>query len=212
MEEIWKDIIGYEGLYQVSDLGRVKSLKFGKEKILKPQLCNCKYLVVGMYTKNRFSTKTIHRMVAMAFIDNPEQKPQVDHINGDRTDNRANNLRWVTRLENVRNPITINRIRNAVTATNKKKIGKPFSDEHRRNLSESLKKSPKNRGRIGALSKLSVPVYQYDLDGNFIKGYAGQAEAARENKIRQSNIGMACNGIRFSAGGYQWRKYKKSEI
>lgn len=213
MSESWKDISGYEGLYQVSDMGRVKSLKFGREKILKPQLlCGCKYLAVGLYKGNKCSTKTIHRLVAMSFIDNPEQKPQIDHINGNRTDNRSDNLRWVTRLENVQNPITIDRIRKAVTATNKKKIGKPFSDEHKRRLSESLRKSPKNHGRIGVLSKLSIPVYQYDLQGNFIKGYAGQAEAARETKIQQSNIGMACNGIRQSAGGYQWRKYQKDKI
>lgn len=212
MAEIWKDIPDYKGLYQVSNMGRIKSFKSGKEKVLKPQLGNHKYMVVGLYNKGKISTKTIHRIVAEVFIPNPNNKPQIDHINAIRSDNRAENLRWSTVLENVRNPITLNRIRSAVTNTNKMKIGKTFSDSHRANLSKSLRESPKNHGKVGSLCKLSIPVFQYDMDGNFIKEYAGQAEASRETKISQSNIGMACNGIRFSAGGFQWRKYKKQKI
>lgn len=213
MEEIWKDIPEYEGLYQVSNIGRVKSLKFGRNKILIPQLqCKTKYLTVGLYKESKVSIKTIHRLVAVSFIDNPENKPQIDHINGNRIDNTVNNLRWVTPLENVRNPITLEKIRIAVTATNKKKIGKPFSNEHRKNISDSLKESTKNKGKTGFLSKLSIPVYQYDLEGNFITKYAGQTEAARENSIRQSNIWAACNGIKKSAGGYLWRYTYISKI
>jgi hypothetical protein len=100
--EIWKDIKGYEGLYQVSNLGNVKSLKFKNNIILKGGIDSSGYKVVSLrdYNKKQ-STKTVHRLVAIAFINNTQNKKCVNHINGIKTDNRIENLEWNTYNENM---------------------------------------------------------------------------------------------------------------
>lgn len=111
-KEIWKDIEGFEGKYQISSIGRVKSLKYGKEKILKGGKDKDGYLFVNLYKDKKRKKIFIHRLVAQAFIPNPENKPEIDHINTIRTDNRVENLRWVTSSENKNNPITIEKYKN----------------------------------------------------------------------------------------------------
>ena len=94
MEEIWVDIKGYEGLYQVSNQGRVKKIyKNGKIRILKTRLDNNGYLCVTLSKNNKPKIFKIHRLIATHFIPNPDNKPCVDHINTIRTDNRIENLR-----------------------------------------------------------------------------------------------------------------------
>ena len=95
INEIWKDIEGYEGLYQVSDKGRVKSLWFGKERILKPVSCRG-YLQVDLCKNGLKKMCKIHRLVAMTFLPNPNNLPQINHIDEDKTNNNANNLEWCT--------------------------------------------------------------------------------------------------------------------
>lgn len=112
MNEIWKDIKGYEGLYQVSNLGNVKSLcnnKTRKEKILKPKQRKG-YLYVGLCKNGKVKQYLVHRLVAEHFIPNPNNLPQIDHINTNKTDNRVENLRWVTQKENSNNPLTIDKL------------------------------------------------------------------------------------------------------
>ena len=120
MEEVWKSIEGYEGLYEVSSFGRVKSLektvphptaKGGvwtlPEKILSPSWNKkVKYFYVSLSKKDRKRNLTVHRLVASAFCQKAEGKDQVDHIDGDRRNNRAENLRWCTGKENSNNPKT----------------------------------------------------------------------------------------------------------
>ena len=120
--EEWKDIKGYEGLYQVSDWGNVKSLpRLSKrtssrhrgtsilieERIIKQSLQTSGYRVVGLNKDGKNKQFQVHRLVAEAFIPNPDDKPEIDHINTIRTDNRVENIRWCTHIENMNNPITL---------------------------------------------------------------------------------------------------------
>lgn len=118
MEEIWKAIEGYENKYEVSSLGRVRSYKPSKNdwQILKPRTSKSKglvtgYLRVGLRKNNIFKIFCIHKLVAKAFIPNPENKPQVDHIDGNIFNNTVDNLRWATQKENNNNPVSLNKHR-----------------------------------------------------------------------------------------------------
>lgn len=111
MKEIWKPIKEYEDSYAISNLGNVKSLerkvnsRWGKfrtikEKILKPAITRDGYYYVDLKSHQKSNKQRINRLVAQAFIPNPENKPQVNHINGIKTDNRVENLEWTTQSEN----------------------------------------------------------------------------------------------------------------
>lgn len=115
--ENWKQIDGYKPIYQVSDQGRIRSLARStndngglfhrKERILKFSKSKLGYMLVYLYNENgKKKTIPVHQIVARAFIPNPENKPEVDHKDGDKTNNAVDNLRWVTHKENCANPIT----------------------------------------------------------------------------------------------------------
>ena len=103
MEE-WKDIADYEGIYQVSNLGRVKSLgnnKSRQEKILKLQLHRTGYLLVKLCKEGKKRNYKVHRLVAQAFIPNPDNKSQVNHRDENKSNNKVENLEWMTCKENI---------------------------------------------------------------------------------------------------------------
>lgn len=178
MDEIWKDIEGYEGLYQVSNLGNIKSFarrgtQSRKEKVLKPTEEPNNYLSVFLY-KNGVSKKTfVHRLVAKAFLSNEKSLPQVNHINGRKSDNRAVNLEWCTAKENEKHAFE--------TGLHKVISG----DEH----------------------YASKTIIQYSKDKTFIKEWACTRQIEKELGISHSNISRCCQHKRKTAGGYIW-EYK----
>lgn len=174
MEEIWKTIEDYPN-YMISSMGRVKSLWFGKEKILKIRNDSDGYVLINFHKNKKQITFKVHRLVAQAFIPNSENKPHIDHINGIRDDNRVENLRWVTEKENNNNPIHRNKI-----SENKKMI---FSHLH----------------------FASKPILQFSLDGEFIKKWNNAQDVARERGLYSgANIQSCCKGNLKTSGNYKW--------
>lgn len=125
MKEIWKDIPGYEDLYLISNLGRVKSLTFRnnifdikREKILTPLKKDNKYLYISLSKNGKRKNKYIHRLVAEAFIDNKNNDPIVNHIDYDVTNNRVDNLEWCSQKQNVFHSISHLKKRKNITYSN----------------------------------------------------------------------------------------------
>jgi len=128
--ENWKDVKDYEGLYQVSDLGNVKSTR--NNKILTPAKAKNGYLRLCFSVKNKHKNISLHRLVAETFIENLNNKPQVNHINGIKTDNRVENLEWNTCKENINHAISMGIINVKGENNSYSKITKKQSEEIRK--------------------------------------------------------------------------------
>lgn len=180
--EVWKDIEGYEGLYQISNVGNVKSLARAKkdtlgriqsikEKILKAAADKDGYFRVVLQKNGEKKNKIAHRLVAQAFIPNPDNKPQINHIDGNKQNNRLSNLEWCTLAEN------------RIHAFN---TGLQF-----------VHKGEKNH--------LSKSVKQLDKDTNkLIRMFGSTREAERETGINHSHISKVCKKEYNTAGGFKW--------
>lgn len=103
MKEVWKPVKGYEGLYEVSSIGRVRSVK--RNLVMHPQPRKHGYLGIQLHGRGGnakgFRTMSVHRLVAEAFIPNPNDLPEVNHIDEDKTNNRVENLQWVSHIDNT---------------------------------------------------------------------------------------------------------------
>lgn len=179
MNEIWKDIVGYEGQYQVSNLGNIISLNYGrsgKPHLMKPTITHDGYYRVHIGGKKHPLMKTVHILVAKAFIPNPDNKPQVNHIDGDKTNNCVTNLEWVTGKENIHHAIV-----------------------------NGLRKPDNHVYLKGEHHYASKPVVQYDLNGNYVKLWQCQSDAARFLNCKSSSIVNCLNSPTKSCKGYYWR-------
>lgn len=183
MKEIWLPILGYEGLYAVSNIGNVKSLdridKSGhkrKEKILKPSLQSSNYILVCLYKNGEKTYHWLHRLVWEAFNGPIPDGMQVNHINEDKMDNRVENLNLMTPIENIN------------WGTRNKKASKSLTNR----------------------ADLSKTVLQYTKEGVLVKEYESTHQAERETGINQGNISSCCLGRanHSTAGGFKW-VYKK---
>jgi hypothetical protein len=190
--EIWKDVKDYEGLYLVSNLGRIKSLKrtvkridgkvnFINERILKEKKSGANYRAVelcGLGNKRTSTTSTIHRIVAKAFIENPENKPDVNHLDGNKGNNQASNLQWSTKSENSKHAYDL-----------------------------GLNAPPESRS--GKYNKSSKTVLQIRMDGIIINTHESTGHASKISGVYRSGISRACQGVIKQAGGFIW-KYKEA--
>lgn len=179
--EEWRDIVGYEGLYQVSNLGRVKVLPrikrtpsttfLSEEKIVVPKIDKGGYLRVALCRDKGMRRFLVHRLVATSFFgDNPHMT--VNHKDENKTNNSVENLEYLTRAENVK-------------------------------YGTGIKRSA--MARVDNPNVRKTPVKQYTLDGVFIKRYISINQAKRENNFKKENISLCCLHRRKTSNGFIWR-------
>lgn len=149
--EIWKDVKDYEGMYQVSNQGKIKTVKRGKCKIVRLILDNKGYYRYSLYKNGKSITVKVHRLVAQHFIKNPKNKPQVNHINGVKTDNRVENLEWMTNEENMHHS-KINGLRKGKMPSAEQNHNSKLTNDDVRYIRSVYKKNCRKFGG-GALSK-----------------------------------------------------------
>lgn len=178
MDEIWKDIRGYEGLYQVSNLGRVKGLarvsldkRYLPDRILEGSVYSTGYIVVKLRVNGFAKRFSIHRLVAEHFIPNHENLPVINHKDENKLNNRIDNLEWCTHKYNA-----------------------TYGSARERAM-ESFKK---NNSKV---------VYQFSLNGEFICEYDSVSSAADSTNTRRSEVWVCCNMVEnsISANGFMWR-------
>lgn len=182
MKEVWKDIPDYEGLYQASNLGNIKSLQrtmpnsgaYGKyftvkEKILKPHLHNNGYCSVKLSKYGKINRVTVHKLIATLFVANPHNYSIINHKDENKSNNKADNLEWCTAKYNCNYGTRNERLRIINTLVGGKKV------------------------------------LQYSLDGDFVKEYSSISEASRKTGVYVRSISSVCNGRGKTAGGYIWK-------
>lgn len=220
--EIWRDVVGYEGKYQVSNIGNARSLNFmrtGRMQNLSSSIKRDGYAHVTLTKDGKHKTYLLHRLIAEAFIPNPENKPCIDHINTIRNDNRVENLRWCTYSENIRNPISYERYKQYAKI---RCLGKKQSLEVRQRQSErskgilnnfygkkhteaTIQRLKEYKSSEEYLRKVCKPVTQYDVGGNKIKDWVCAKYAEMELSLRIGSISQCLKGRAKLCGGFKWK-------
>lgn len=187
MKENWRDVVGYEGIYEVSDYGCVRKRKGKKVRYKKCSKDKKGYSIIYLSKNGKGKCCFVHRLVYESFRGRLTDGYEIDHINTVRDDNRLENLRAVTPKENCNNPITRDRYLEAI-----KKL--TSSEEWRQKNREA------NRRR------LNKPVLQLDKDtGEVIRKWQCASDAERELGMSHGNIGLCCHGRQKTAGGFKWK-------
>lgn len=187
MEETWKDVIGYESLYQVSNLGRIKSLsrkfncnkgmRFIKDKILKPQLDYHGYHRIELSKFGKTKKYFIHQLVAMAFIPNPNREKIINHKDGNKINNQPNNIEWCDYSYNEKYSYRV--------------LGK--------------KTTCPGKGKFAENSSQSKPITQYSKSGKIIAHYVSLKSACDYIEGVYSSIAKAAQGTRNTYRGFVWK-------
>lgn len=196
-KEIWKDIDNYPN-YQVSNFGNVKSLKNNKLLRLSAE----EYKKCFLYCNGKRKTFRVHRLVAQAFLPNPNSYEVVNHIDGNKYNNCVENLEWCTYSYNTKHTYEFL----GRTAYFK---GKNRSEETNKKISIANKGKSKSKEHIQKLKdvkrKNAKCINQYDKNNNYIKTWNCAIEIEENLGIKASNIIRNCTNKRPSAGGYVWR-------
>lgn len=177
MEEVWKDVVGYEGYYMVSNLGRIKSMRFRhikREKIMLPNLRPDGYMAIGLSKNGVTKTKTVHRLVASAFLENPNNLEMINHKDENRSNNAVSNLEWCSRSYNQIYSINLH-------------------PERKNVFGDNFKKGIKSSSFVvkGEAHKHFESIIQSTKDGCFVKRYENAAVAGNELGKPSWNIYMA---------------------
>lgn len=181
-EEIWKDIPNYEGLYQVSNLGNVRSLNYNKTKkikILTPSFDSYGYHHLVLWKDGKRKGFTVHRLVAEAFIPNPDNLHQINHKDEDKTNNCVDNLEWCSAEYN--------------------------NNYGTRNVRIKEHQNKPMLGKFGKDNPHSKQIYQYDTEGNLIKIWDSASVIHRELGFDNSYISACARGKHKSAHGFIWK-------
>jgi hypothetical protein len=197
MEEIWKDVVGFENLYEVSNLGNVRSLdryvsgklnskRFQKGKNMTIQKTPKGYYSIILHKNGMAYQMLVHRLVAIAFIENKSNKDQVNHLDLNKSNNNMNNLEWCTNLENMRHSYA--------------------NGGHSGFTEKQIAAVRKNQ--LKAAEKRSRKVCQFDKEMNFIKSYRNSIEASKKTGSCASKISACCAGHRKTCNDFIW-KYEK---
>lgn len=179
MNEKWYPIKEFEGLYEISNLSNIRSLPrngtINNKKILKQTIDKNGYHTVTLHKNNKTKIFKVHRLMGINFIPNYENKSQINHIDGNKSNNLIENLEWCTPKENIRHSC-----RTGLTKINYQQI----YDMHNKN---------------------KKPINQYNLYGNYIKTWESAREIENKLNIKNSNICNCCKEKNKTAGGYIWK-------
>lgn len=236
--EKWRDVVGYEGLYKVSDLGRIYSIS--SNKLLFECKTNDGYIRNCLTKNGGQKLKRFHRIVAESFIPNPDKLPQVNHIDGDKSNNRVNNLEWVTAKENIDHAVKLGLIKSGGNYPHSKSIYcydlygrfiREYDSATDFCIENEISKSLSSNIRcvcLGKYQSFKGYMFKYKKDcpdesnikphfstvakiskgGHILDVYENTNIAAKSNNLFKSSIIKVCNNKQKTSGGFIWSYLK----